>query len=130
MANTILPGYEMPLGYKKLVVFEHFGPTSYTQFVAGGANNDVVNASDLGEGGFDYIDGDMSDATGQLYAFIVPGNGAAANVANGNAVSQATIIWYSRVTATVGGQAQTAGNQVVAATNLSLIGIRLRAFCV
>jgi len=128
--NTIIPGYELPIGPKKIVAFDHYGPASYTQFVAAGANNDVINAADLGVGGFDYMDSDMADATGQFYAFVLPGNGAAANVANNNAVTQMTLIWYSRVTATVGGQAQTAGAQVVAATNLSTFGIRLRAMCV
>ena len=128
MANTILPGYMTPMGAKYLITFDHTGPTSYVQ---GGVNaalttgGDVIKASDIGVGGFDYLQSDVTDKTGQLYAFIVPVSGG-----GGNATPTAALLWYSRVTATVGGQAQTAGNQVVAGTNLSTFALRIQAWCV
>ena len=125
MANTILPGYEMPVGIKKLVVFDHTGPTSYTQFSSPSTGGDVVNASDLGEGGFDFLDSDMTDVNGQVYVQVQPINGG-----NGNAIPSVRLIWYSLVTATIGGQSQTANTQIAASTNLSAITIRLRAMCV
>ena len=125
MPNTILPGYEMPFGSKKFLVFDHTGPTSYVAFVSPSTGGDVINAADLGEGGFDFIDSDMTDPAGQVYAQVQPINGG-----NGNALPSVRIVWYSLVTATIGGQAQTANTQIVAATNLSAIALRLRAMCV
>jgi len=129
MSNTIIPGYEMPVSDKKLVVFDHYGPASYTQF-SSGTGGDIINASDLNEGGFDDLEADMTDPTGQLYAFVIPGSGAATNVGNGNAFTSAVVVWYSRVSATVGGQSQTAGTQVAASTNLSTFALRIRGLCV
>lgn len=130
MANTILPGYETPMGAKKLVIFDHFGPASYTQSNSAStgpvtSGGDVINAADLNEGGFDSFEADMTDSTGQLYAYVQLIGGG-----NGNAVKSVRLIWYSRVTATVGGQAQTAGTQVVASTNLSTIALRCKAWAV
>ena len=125
MANTILPGYEMPIGEKVFIVFDHTGPASYVLFVSPSTGGDAVNASDLGRGGFDFIDSDMTDPLGQVYAQVQPVNGG-----NGNAIPSVRLIWYSLVTATIGGQAQTANTQIVAGTNLSAIALRLRAMCV
>lgn len=129
MSNTILPGYETPIGAKLFIIFDHYGPASYTQYSAG-SGGDAINASDLGRGGFDDLEADMTDPTGQLYAYVVPGSGAAANVGNGNAWPSAVVVWYSRVTATVGGQSQSAGTQVAASTNLSTFALRMRGMMV
>jgi len=126
MANTILPGYMMPLGAKNLCVFDHSGPASYTQAGVAGAittGGDVINASDIGMGCFDNFEVDITDPTGQLFAEIQP-----INAGNGNAIPSVRIIWYSRVTATVGGQAQTANAEVAAATNLTTLTLRCRAW--
>lgn len=128
MANLILPGYSTPIADKVLVIFDHQGPASYTiasvtaPVTTGG---DVVNASDINMGGFDYVEIDATDPTGQLWAYVQQ-----INAGSGNATKSIRLIWMSRVTATVGGQAQTAGAQVVATTNLSAITLRLRAWCV
>ena len=126
MANTIVPGYEMQVGNKNVTVFDHFGPAAYVvSGIAGPASlgNDVINASDLGMGCFDTFEADDLDSTGQLYVFVQIINGN-----SGNAVPSVRLIWYSRVTATVGGQAQTAGLEVVVNTNLSAIAMRCRAW--
>jgi hypothetical protein len=114
------------IGDKNVVVFDHSGPAAYV--VSGNTGpaslgNDIVNASDLGMGGFDTIETDEMDPTGQLYAYV-----QLINAGNGNMVPTARLIWYSRVTATVGGQAQTANAEVVVNTNLSAIFLRMRAW--
>lgn len=118
--NIMLGGYEMPVGVKEMVTFDHYGPTSYAQ-----ANGDVINASDLGRGGFDYLQADMTDPTGQAIAYVVPTNGG-----NGNAIPSVKLIWFALVSATFGGQAQTAGTQIVNGTNLSTFSLRLNALMV
>lgn len=123
--NTPLAGYPMPLGAKYLTVFDHNGPTSYTQAGIAGvvsSGGDVINALDIGIGGFDVFESDMVDSTGQLYALVIATNGG-----SGNAVPSVRVVWYSRVTATVGGQAQTANTEVAASTNLSTFVLRCRA---
>ena len=47
--------------------------------------------------------------------------------ANGQPATTYRLRWIARVTATVGGQAQTAGTEAVATTNLSAEIVRLRA---
>jgi hypothetical protein len=128
VGSQILPGYPMPVGEKYLVVLDRTGPASYTQFnTATGAGGDVLSAQGgpLNFGGFDYMDADASDTTGQIQVFPVYTKGG-----SGNAVPQVTLKYVSLVTATVGGQAQTAGAEVAAATNLSTLSFRLRALMV
>lgn len=125
--NQILPGYEMPLGDKLLVVFDHTGPTSYALFVpATGLGGDIVKAASggLNRGGFDFVD-DSVDSTGQIQMFPVM-----YLAGYGNSVPQVTFRYFSLVTATLGGQAQTAGAEIVATTNLSTFSWRCRALMV
>ena len=127
IGNQIVPGYSMPLGDKLLVVFDHTGPTSYTQLTAAtGLGGDIVSANSggLNLGGFDFVD-DSVDTTGQIQMFPVMTQAGA-----GNAAPQVTFMYYSLVTATLGGQSQTAGAQVLAATNLSTFSWRCQAICV
>jgi hypothetical protein len=126
IGNTILPGYEMQLGDKILLHFDHTGPASYVRLVAGATptGGDLINALDLGRGGFDNVD-TMMETTGQLYVQAIPLGGG-----NGNAIPSVILKWFSAVTATVGGQAQTLGNEVVAGTNLSTFSIRVEAIMV
>lgn len=126
--NQILPGYEMPLSDKELVIFDHTGPASYTQYVAStGLGGEILKAASggLNRGGFDYVDGDFADTTGQIVVYPVATTGG-----SGNAVPQVTLIYYSLVTASLGGVSQTAGTQIAAATNLSTFSFRLRALMV
>ena len=128
LGNKILPGYELPLGDKVLVSFDRTGPASYTTFVpATGLGGDILKAASggLNRGGFDYVDGDAADTTGQIQVFPVFALGGF-----GNATPQVTLVYFSLVTATLGGQAQTAGTQIVATTNLSTFSWRLRAIMV
>jgi hypothetical protein len=122
----MLPGYPMPVGEKYLLVFDRVGPTSYTQFNTGtGAGGDVlslVTGCGLNIGGFEYVDADACDTTGRIQVFPVFTRGG-----TGNTVGQVSLMYFSLVTATIGGQAQTAGSQIVAGTNLSTISFRMRA---
>lgn len=124
--NTILPGYLMQLGDKMLMEFDHTGPTSYTQVVTGTTptGGDKVNAADLGMGGFDEVKC-MTDTTAQWTIRVIPLNGG-----YGNALPSVILQWIAAVTATLGGQAQTAGSEAVAGTNLSTFSTRVNAVCV
>jgi len=126
LGNTILPGYPMPTGDKYLIHFDHTGPASYVQAVLGTTptGGDKINASDIGIGGFDNVD-TMMDTTGQFYALVIPVGGG-----GGNAVTSVILRWFAAVTATLGGQAQTANSEVVAGTNLSTFSIRIESFAV
>jgi hypothetical protein len=122
-ANQPLAGYPQPLGIKKEEVFDHAGPTSYTQVTAGATptGGDVINATDLGFGGFDRVEGG-TDATAQWSVIAIPVNGG-----SGNALKSYILKWTALVTATLGGQAQTAGSEAAATTNLTTFFVRMRA---
>lgn len=123
--NIVLAGYPTPVGDKNVTIFDHPGPSSYSQAGNSGvvsSGGDVINALDIGMGGFDIFEADTFDSTGQLYAEVILTNGN-----NGNAIPSVRLLWYSRVTATVGGQAQTANTEVAASTNLSTFFLRCRA---
>jgi len=127
IGNTVLPGYPMPWGNKILLIFDHTGPSSYTTFVpATGAGGDVIlaNGGGLTFGGYDFFD-DSVDTTGQIQAFPVDFLGG-----YGNAVPQVSLVYYSLVTASLGGQSQTAGAQIISTSNLSTFSWRYRAVVV
>jgi len=122
--NKPLPGYPMQLGDKIQQVFDHTGPSSYTQFASPTTGGDVIQAADIGVGGFDAME-PVVDTTGQIIAYPVITLGG-----YGNAVPKVFIAYWSLVTATVGGQAQTLGTQVVASTDLHTFSFRFKAVCV
>jgi len=114
----------MQIGTKNLYVFDHAGPSSYTQFATPATGGDVLIAQKggLNFGGFDWMSSGVIDDSGQIIAYVFPVNGG-----YGNAVPSVNVVYYSLVTATLGGQAQTAGTQVVATTNLSTFSWRFAA---
>lgn len=126
LGNRPLPGYPMPEGDKYFNVFDHTGPTSYVQFVTPATGGDVLkaNGGGLNFGGIDALNLDVDDS-GQFAVYPVSNLGG-----YGNAVPSIILVWYSLVTATVGGQAQTAGSQVVAGTNLSTFSVRIAGWFV
>lgn len=119
-----LPGYPRQLGAKIQQVFDRTGPASYSLYTSPSTGGDVMNASDLAVGGFDRV-GVGVDTTGQISCDVIINLGGYQN-----AVPSVILVYYSRVTATLGGQAQTAGTQIVAATNLSTFSWRVEANCV
>ena len=124
--NKPTPGYPMPVGEKLLMEFDHTGPSSYVQFVSPTTGGEVLtaNSGGLNMSGFDRVSGG-TDTTGQITATIVPYLGG-----YGNAMPKVIIVYTSLVTATLGGQAQTAGSQIEATTNLSTFSWRMEALCV
>ncbi len=124
IGNTTLPGYLMQLSDKLLLTFDHSGPASYVQFVSPSTGGDVINAADLGVGGFDNVDA-MVDTTGQFAAYAIPTNGG-----YGNAVPSVRLVYFALAAGSIGGQTQVVGAQAVAATNLSTFSFRIQAFCV
>ena len=128
LGNKPLPGYPQPSGEKYQVIFDHPGPASYTQLTAGTTptGGDKISASGggLNFGGFDKVDGGY-DSTGQISASVIPlGSGY------GNATPSVIVKYVSLVTATLGGQAQTAGSEIAATTNLSTFSWRMQAIAV
>ena len=119
-----LPGYPTPVADKIKIKADRTGPASYTQFTTPSTGGDVMNASDVGVGGFDFVDVG-ADTTGQIQAYAVYNLGGYQN-----AVPSVILVYYSLVTATLGGQGQTAGTQVAATTNLSTFSWRIDADCV
>lgn len=105
----------MPLGEKYLVVFDHTGPLSYTQF-SGGAGGDKLTAQSLGFGGFDTILETTLDTTNTYSIQEV-----LALAGYGNAIPSINLVWFTS-------PAQTA--QVAGSTNLSTISMRIVAIMV
>jgi len=129
-----LDGYPAPLGYSKISVFPHVGPTSYVQLapVAGVVpvvGGDTVQASEAGLKYFDVVeDAYTDDGAFRADAIPVTVSNPASGVTSGIPSLTFKLKWFSNVTAAVGGQNQTAGSEVVAGTNLSAFCIRLTAF--
>ena len=124
IGNIPLPEYPQPLGKKYQTVFDHTGPSSYVQFATPSTGGDVINAADLGMGGFDSI-GPCVDTTGLVVAYPVYNTGG-----SGNAVGKVTIQYWSLTTASLYGQSQVLGTQIVAASNLSTLSFRFNAVMV
>jgi hypothetical protein len=125
---SLLPGYSMPLGAKYLLIFDRSGPASYAVFVpATGVGGDIIQAAEsgLGMGGFDWISSGMVDSTGQIVAYTL-----FYAAGYGTATKPAIVRYFSLTTATLGGQAQTAGAEIVATTNLSTFSWRYAAVMV
>jgi hypothetical protein len=85
MANTPLPGYPNYYGAKYHETFDHTGPTSYSQ-----ATGDVILASDLGMGGFDWA----NVMAGRVYSISGTYFGIAVAVGSGAAQGSLVIHWY------------------------------------
>jgi len=124
---SILPGYPNQVGAKNQIVFDRTGPTSYVRYVTGTTpvGGDTIKAQvGLNFGGFDNMD-DTVDTTGQINALVIMDKAGF-----GNAVSQVTIKYIATVTATLGGQSQTANTEIAAGTNLSTFSFRFECYMV
>lgn len=101
------------VGPKIVVTFDHQGPVSYA------TGGETVNASDLGVGGFEFIDLENVTPSGTFMVQMQP-----TAQGTGNATSSFLLIWFT--TTAVGVQS----TQVTNATNLSAQTVRLQLFCV
>lgn len=124
IGNTPLAAYPQAKGAKYEVIFDHSGPSSYAQFATPATGGDVIRASDLGQGGFDHVDA-VVDTTGKVIAYPVFNLGG-----YGNAVPTVAIQYWSLVTASLYGQSQVLGTQIVAASDLSTLSFRFKAVMV
>ena len=122
--KKVLPGYTQAEGAKIGIVFDSTGPASYTAFTSPstGGGSLSVQIDGLNLGGLDWLSSGVLDTTGQIIAYTYPINGG-----YGNSVPKFGVIYYSLVSATLGGQVQTAGAQIVTSTNLSSFSWRYRA---
>jgi hypothetical protein len=129
-----LDQYPCSVGAVMLSIWPHTGPTSYTQItvtpgtvpITGG---DTVNATEAGLRWFDRVDGGTSDdGAWKITAYPVTVSNPTSGVLAGIQSKTYRIQWIANKTATMGGQAQTAGQEAVATTNLSTYCVRMQAF--
>lgn len=114
--NTIVSTRQ--IGNRYEVVFDHLMPAAYSA-----TNGDVINASDLGFGGFEKLDLAVNTtAKFVAYPLIVGGYG--------DAVKSSAVHYWSLTTASIGGQSQVLGTEAVDASDLSSFSVRFRAICV
>lgn len=126
-----LDGYPTSWGSSRACVWGHSGPASYTQVtilagtipVTGG---DTAQAVEACLKYFDKVYGGMTD-DGSFIVTPIPVTITPLTSTVGAASKTYKLRWVSNVTATVGGQAQTAGSEAVAGTNLSAQTVRLSA---
>ncbi len=122
-----LDGYPDSWGAHRASVFGHAGPTSYVQVTYGPvAGGDVAVASEAGLKYFEYLDSGVTDTGNFLVQSIPTQPSTGAPLGQGAAVNY-RLRWIAQRTATIGGQAQTAGSEAVATTNLSAEVVRLLA---
>jgi hypothetical protein len=124
-------GYPDSFGSHKASVFPHHGPASYTQVTAGATpvtGGDVVQALEGGMKNLDFLVGGETD-TGEFVVEAIPVTSSVTTQASGSLsgipATTYRLRWIARVTATVGGQAQVAGTEAIAATDLSGQTVRL-----
>jgi hypothetical protein len=125
---ALLDGYPSSFGFSMLSVFSHPGPASYTQVTVTpgtvpAVGGDVVQAIEAGLKYFDQVLFAMSDdAMWRVEPFPL-----IATARIGSPGKTYGLKWIALKTAAFGGQAQTAGQEAVAATNLSTVTVRLTA---
>ena len=88
-AITPLPGYQNEFGSKKAEVFELNGPTLY----APGAGQ-IISASTLGWGGFDYVNVEGRSLSGTYYGVVQRRPTDAAPSVPAGCTPTGGIIWY------------------------------------
>lgn len=124
MANAInqpLPGWPAPPGGKPSEKFDHYGPVSYVQY--GSAVGDIINASDLGYGGFESVGASWSgySNSGNYIVQVMPAK--ANDIPAAGPGTRVTIQWFTVVGAAFTGKS----TEVTAATNLNSEYVRLTA---
>lgn len=123
-----LDSYPDAWGAHRSSVFPHAGPTSYTQVTitpgtVPATGGDTVQAIEAGFKYFDVVVGGMTD-DGAFYVQAIPTT--VTNIVGGPSLTY-KLRWIAQKTATYGGQAQTAGSEAAATTNLSTFTVRLFA---
>lgn len=121
MANRIVSSTQV--GAKYIVTFDHDGPASYAN--AGGfiTHGEIINAADIGMGGFEFIDsGDLSTDALHTVLGLLPSQSSSTDPVNMPAPASPTfrLMWFVQAT----------GAEVANAVNLSTKTVRLKATCV
>src|SRR5208283_4504467 len=125
---TPVPGYPQPWGTKIRMLVDRTGPKSYSNIGTSSGTGDVLNASDLGLGGFETctVAWQGFSSTGNYLVRVYTGTSTTSitNTApfSGNAVQKVVIVWYTASTAFVAGT-----TEVSNATDLSAESIRIDA---
>jgi hypothetical protein len=125
MANAInqpLPGWPAPQGAKDHEYFDHYGPVSYVAYNASTGAGDIINASDLGYGGFESIGSGWSGYSNSGNYIVQVMQSKANDVPAVGAATRVTIQWFT-TSAAFG----TKSTEVTAATNLNSEYVRLSA---
>jgi hypothetical protein len=125
MANTIVYGYPQPIGGKIQMKVDHYGPASYVQYVAATGVGDVINASDVGVGGFESAGATWSSYSNSGNYIVNIKLNTATQTQPGSAVAKFTVQWFT-TSAAFG----TISTEATATTNLSAEYVRLALDCV
>lgn len=126
MALRPFDGYPDSWGAQRASVFGHAGPASYVQIVSVAGTvpvtgGDTVEAVEAGLKFFDKVDAGQSDDG----AFSVRAIPVTPSQLVGGPSRTYKLQWIANFTGAFGGQAQVAGTEVIAATNLSTVLVRL-----
>lgn len=131
-----LEGYPTSHGSQRVSVFPHTGPASYTQVTATAGTvpctgGDTVQAVEAGIKYFDSVsDGVSDDGAFAVEAIPITASNPSSIVSSalsGIPTTSWKLRWVARFTGAYGGQNQVVNTEVVAATNLSAICVRLLA---
>ena len=127
MANVNLSvlGYPTSVGSKNYMKWDHYGPASYVAYNASTGAGDIVNASDLGFGGFDSVGASWSGYSNSGNYIVTVQQTKANDVPAGSAGSRVTIQWF-----TTSGAFGAKSTEVTGATGLTAEYVRLDAFVV
>lgn len=123
--NVIIAGYPQQWGTKNRVMWDHYGPASYANVLTNSGKGDVINAADVGFGGFDEAEtkfGGYSQDGNYICTLTI----TAANANNpGNPLAACTLQWFT-TSAAFGAKSTEVAN------GTSLVGetIRLAAVCI
>lgn len=117
MANRIVSNVQM--GPKHFVVIDHDGPASYNNTGTFTTSGETLNATDLGYGGFEFVD-EISLSSDQLNTVLIALPGLSTSGNFGDARPTTVIHWFVQAT----------GAEVANTVNLSGKSVRLRLTCV
>lgn len=120
-----ISGFPDAWGASRASVFPHTGPASYAQITYGpAAAGNIVDVTETGMGAFSWLSNGVTDS-GNFAVIAIPTSSSVGPV--GTQTTTYRLRWNALRTATIGGQAQTAGAEAVATTNLSGETVRLLA---
>jgi hypothetical protein len=129
--NTPVAGYPQPWGSKIQMLWDHNGPASYGNIGTSSGTGDIINASDLGMGGFDTFEGAFGlysegyTASGNYIVKAFTGTATttpSVSLPTGGAFQKVVLQWFT--TSAAFGAIST---EVANGTNLSAEVIRLKA---